>query len=107
VPKDATDRRDAVLAGRAKLFGRRARTPAAYFETDWPSDGWTTDCVSPVPRNLLTRFGPALRAAAGRIHWAGTETSELWCGYMYGAVRSGERVAVLVLAALRAERKRG
>jgi monoamine oxidase len=101
VDKDPGVRRTAVLAGLAELFGRRARTPVAYFEQDWSRDGWTTGCVSPVPRNVLTRFGPALRAPVGRTHWAGTETSEAWCGYMDGAVRSGERVAVEVLASLR------
>jgi monoamine oxidase len=101
VAKDPAERRLAVLAGLGKLFGSRARRPIAYFETDWSSDGWTTGCVSPVPRNVLTRFGPALRTPVGRIHWAGTETSEAWCGYMDGAVRSGERVADEVLASLR------
>ena len=101
VPRDPAVRRTAVLEGVAKLFGRRARSPIAYLETDWSRDGWTTGCVSPVPRNVLTRFGPALRVPVGRIHWAGTETSEAWCGYMDGAVRSGERVAAEVLASLR------
>jgi monoamine oxidase len=100
LPKDPAARRRVVLAGLAKLFGRQARSPVAYFETDWSSDGWTTGCVSPLPRNVLSRFGPALRPPAGRVHWAGTETSEVWCGYMEGAVRSGERVAAEVLAAL-------
>ncbi len=27
------------------------------------------------------------------VHWAGTETSGYWVGYMDGAIRSGERVA--------------
>ncbi len=99
--KDPAKRRAAVIAGLAKLFGKRAAKPVAYFETDWSSNGWTTGCVSPVPRNVLTRFGPALRTPVGRIHWAGTETAEAWCGYMDGAVRSGERVAAEVLAALR------
>jgi monoamine oxidase len=101
VPKDPTERRRAVLAGLASLFGSRAKSPVAYFETDWSSDGWSIGCVSPLPRNVLTQFGPALRAPVGGIHWAGTETSEIWCGYMDGAVRSGERVAAEVLTALR------
>jgi monoamine oxidase len=33
------------------------------------------------------------------VHWAGTETSTYWYGYMDGAVRSGERVAAEVLKA--------
>ena len=101
VAKDPDVRRAAVLAGLAELFGQRAKRPVAYIENDWSSDGWTTGCVSPVPRNVLTRFGHALRTPVGRIHWAGTETSEAWCGYMDGAVRSGERVAAEVLASLR------
>ena len=101
VAKDPEVRRAAVLSGLAELFGKRANKPLAYIENDWSRDGWTTGCVSPVPRNVLTRFGHALRTPVGQIHWAGTETSEAWCGYMDGAVRSGERVAAEVLASLR------
>lgn len=36
-----------------------------------------------------------------RIHWAGTETATQWCGYMSGAVQSGQRAALEVLAELR------
>jgi monoamine oxidase len=100
LPRDPVQRRQQVLAGLARLFGSRAKSPLAYFETDWSSDGWSTGCVSPLPRNILTRFGPALRTPVDRVHWAGTETSQVWCGYMEGAVRSGERVATEVLAAL-------
>ena len=41
--------------------------------------------------------GARLRQPVGRIHWAGTETSTYWNGYMDGAVRSGERAAEEVL----------
>ena len=43
-------------------------------------------------------YGHALREPVGRIHWAGTETSTYWNGYMDGAIRSGERAAAEVLA---------
>jgi monoamine oxidase len=46
---------------------------------------------------VWTGYGQALRKPVGRIHWAGTETSEVWNGYMDGAVRSGERAAREVL----------
>ena len=52
------------------------------------------------PPGLLLSYGPWIRQPAGRIHWAGTETSTYWMGYMDGAVRSGERAAQEVLAAL-------
>ena len=45
----------------------------------------------------LYDFGVALREPHGRIHWAGTETSTYWNGYMDGAVRSGERAAREIL----------
>jgi hypothetical protein len=53
--------------------------------------------------HLATRrpnYGAALRAPVGRLHWAGTETSDVFMGYMDGAVRSGERAASEVRAAL-------
>ena len=46
---------------------------------------------------LLLAHGPAIREPVGRIHWAGTETSNYWNGYMDGAVRSGQRAAREVL----------
>jgi monoamine oxidase len=32
-----------------------------------------------------------------RIHWAGTETSTKWMGYIDGAIRSGDRAAEEIL----------
>jgi monoamine oxidase len=49
---------------------------------------------------VWTQFGPALAEPVGRIHWAGSETSTVWNGYMDGAVRSGRRAAAEVLAVL-------
>jgi monoamine oxidase len=53
--------------------------------------------VSLLAPGTLLKYGPALRKPVGRIHWAGTETSTYWNGYMDGAVRSGERAASEVL----------
>ncbi len=92
-PKDGPARRKAVVDNLSTLFGNSARQPIEYFETDWAQESWTAGCVSPLPRGVLTEFGPALRKPVGKLHWAGTETSEVWCGYMDGAVRSGQRVA--------------
>jgi len=48
---------------------------------------------------VLTEFGHALREACGRIQSAGTESSAVMCGWVDGAVRSGEHAATQVLAA--------
>jgi len=53
----------------------------------------------PVQSGTLFAYGHALREPLGRIHWAGTETSDYRQGYLDGAVRSGERTATEVLAA--------
>jgi len=91
-------RRQAVVESLAKCFGKQALNPTGYYKMDWGKDAWSSGCVSPVGPGLLTRYGAALRDPVGRIHWAGSETSEVWTGYMEGAVRSGERVAKEVLA---------
>jgi monoamine oxidase len=95
------ERRDAVLRNFATYFGDAALKPARYLEMSWQNEVWTRGCYG---ANLVTGalldYGPAIRAPVGRIHWAGTETSTLWTGYIDGAVRSGERAAAEVLARL-------
>jgi monoamine oxidase len=94
-----SDRRAAVLAQFAQFFGPAAANPTAYLETFWAAEAWSRGCpVGIAGPGLLTAYGPALRKPVGRIHWAGTETSTYWNGYMDGAVRSGERAAAEVLA---------
>ena len=92
------DRRAKVLSEFALYFGDEARNPLEYFDTRWPEEPWIRG--GPVgihPPGTLTAYGSALRRPVGRIHWAGTETSTYWNGYMDGAVRSGERAGKEVL----------
>src|SRR2546423_216481 len=90
--------RDALVANLVTYFGEGARTPADYFEMDWTAEKWTRGCpVRHFGTRRLRALGPALRAAVGAIHFAGTETATYWNGYMDGAVRSGERVADEIL----------
>jgi monoamine oxidase len=95
-------RRDAVLAQYAAVFkDDRFRTPRSYFDHDWTREQWSRGGPTAVyPPGLLLEYGPAIRTPVRRIHWAGTETSDYWQGYMDGAVRSGERVAAEVDALL-------
>jgi monoamine oxidase len=97
----AARRRAAVLDQFATFFGPRARKPRAFFETSWADAEWTRGCPVGVPSTgTLVAYGRQLREPVGRIHWAGTETSTFWNGYMDGAVRSGERAAAEVIAGL-------
>lgn len=97
---DAPDRRRVILDALAGHFGQRAASPRQYFEKDWTAEEWTRGCYGAhFPPGVWTQYGSALRAPVGRIHWAGTETSPIWNGYMEGAVRSGERAAQEVITA--------
>jgi monoamine oxidase len=94
-------RRAAVLDELVTLFGSEAGSPTAYYETRWTSERYTRGCpVAIAGPGTLLAYGAALRPPVGRVHWAGTETSTYWNGYMDGAVRSGERAAAEVIAAL-------
>jgi monoamine oxidase len=90
-----------VLANLTKYFGADAGGPQQYFESDWPGEQWSRGGpVGYTAPGALVAYGRALRKPVRRIHWAGTETSGYWVGYMDGAIRSGERVAAEVLAEL-------
>jgi monoamine oxidase len=92
------ERRRAALASFVEMFGPQAGRPREYFETNWIRQRWTRGCpVAIAGPGTLIGYGPQLRRPVGRIHWAGTETSTYWNGYMDGAVRSGERAAQEVL----------
>ncbi|HEX4735887.1 MAG TPA: flavin monoamine oxidase family protein [Thermoleophilaceae bacterium] len=101
-PRSPEDRKKAVLDQLQGFFDdTQAQNVTAVYEKDWPADRWAIGCpVGVMAPGTLLDFGPTLRAPLGKIHWAGTETSDYWAGYMDGAVRSGERAAAEVLAAL-------
>jgi monoamine oxidase len=91
------DRRRAVLEGLAAMFGEQALHPVDYVEHDWTKEQWTRGAPTAFHApGTLVQFGPAIRHPFGRVHWAGTETSTYWSGYMDGAVRAGERAAIEV-----------
>jgi monoamine oxidase len=97
----AAAREASVLGQFSQLFGAQAGNPVDYLETTWAAEPWTRGCpVGFLGPGTLTAYGPWIRAPIDRIHWAGSETSTYWNGYMDGAVRSGERAAAEVLAAL-------
>ncbi|HEX3288344.1 MAG TPA: FAD-dependent oxidoreductase [Mycobacterium sp.] len=96
--KAANERRTIVLEELAKRFGAKASSPVDYIEQNWTTERYSGGgMISHAPPGVLTEFGPALREPCGRIHWAGTESSAVMCGWVDGAVRSGERAATEVM----------
>lgn len=95
---DEDGRRTEILAEFATYFGDEALSPTDFFYTQWPEERWSRGGpVGIYPPGLMTSYGQAIREPIGRIHWAGTETSTYWNGYMDGAIRSGERAALEVV----------
>lgn len=98
--RSEAERRSVVLDSLTRLFGPEAGQPGIYLETAWAEEEWSRGGpVCSFAPGALAQYGEALRRPTGRVHWAGAETATVWCGYMDGAVRSGERAAEEVLDA--------
>jgi monoamine oxidase len=88
----------------ARALGREALAPLSYHDLDWGRvDPWTITCVSAIPPGFWTTHGESLHPPCGNLIWSGTETADIWAGYMDGAVRSGHHSALQVLYTLRRE----
>ncbi len=100
----AADRHALILDELAKRFGAKAHSPVDFIEQNWTIERYSGGgMLSHAPPGVLTEFGPALREPCGRIHWAGTESSAVMCGWVDGAVRSGERAATEVMQSERVD----
>ncbi|WP_412061967.1 flavin monoamine oxidase family protein [Rubrivirga sp. IMCC45206] len=94
------ERQQEVVATLAEHLGPEAHDPVGYAERDWTREPWSRGCYGAyLPPGALSKYGSALRAPHGRVHWAGTETASVWSGYVEGAIRSGRRAAAEVVAA--------
>ncbi|MGB8390864.1 flavin monoamine oxidase family protein [Mycobacterium sp.] len=91
---DEAERKAAVIGELVDRFADKARTPLEYHEQNWTTERYSGGgMLSHAPTGVLTQFGYTLRKPCGRIHWAGTESSAIMCGWIDGAIRSGERAA--------------
>jgi monoamine oxidase len=92
-------RRKLITSTLVKYFGDQAAEPFDIVEQDWMAEEFTRGCYGGrLGAGVWTQYGKALAAPIGRIHWAGAETSDIWNGYMDGAIRSGRRAAAEILA---------
>lgn len=100
--KPEAHRRADVLDVLTEIFGAAAGQPTFYTEKIWSDDPFVHGgyAASPTPGAWLEHSARGWRMPTGRLHWAGTETSSVWNGYIEGAIRSGVRAAAEVEAAL-------
>ena len=107
VPSDPSQANAVLLDVYARALGDEARRAVQFYDKDWGQAPWTISCVSAIPPGFWTRYGEALHPPVGKLIWSGTETADIWAGYMDGAVRSGHRAALQALQALREDGLRG
>lgn len=101
LPHDAKRAENTLSAIYAQAMGDEALHPIQFHDHDWGKiDPWTLTCISPMPPGFWTKWGEYLNPPLGRLIWSGTETADIWAGYMDGAVRAGHRAALETLQAL-------
>ncbi len=94
-------KRQSILGSFTTYFGDEASSPISYIDQGWTEEAWSRGCYTGIMApHTMKSFGHLLRVPVGDIHFAGTETSAAWNGYMEGAVLSGERAAREVLESL-------
>jgi monoamine oxidase len=99
--KSRARRRAAALGSFARYFGEPARHPERYLELVWAAEPYTRGAYGSYnPPGVLTSIGHVAGKPVGRVHFAASELTTKWIGYMDGAIRSGERAAREIIAAL-------
>jgi monoamine oxidase len=94
-------RRRAALESFARYFGPRARHPRRYLELVWAAEPFTRGAYGSYnPPGVITSIGHVAGRTVDGIHFAASELTPKWIGYMDGAIRSGERAAVEISTAL-------
>lgn len=75
----------------------RSNDPLLVVEGDWPSLPFIAGAYAGVPKiGAITKHKmhrQTLGKPFGKLHFAGTETSEHWAGYIEGGVLTGYRAA--------------
>ncbi|KAK8242312.1 putative amine oxidase [Phyllosticta capitalensis] len=102
-------RRQKVLEQFKYAFGKATKTtvpdPINTLEMEWAKNPYFQGAPCPImPPGVLTTVGKAMKEPFDNVHFVGTETSDVWRGYMEGAVRSGIRGAKEVIEALQSRR---
>jgi monoamine oxidase len=95
-------RRQAALASFARYFGSQALDPIGYVDMMWALEPFTRGAYGSFnPPGVLTSLNDPLAEPIGPgLHYASSDASPQWPGYMDGAIRSGRAAASAALAEL-------
>lgn len=97
----SSERKEKILTMYVNLFGSEASQPMIFHDYSFTNNPWIGGAYSGYyQKGLFSTYGEHIARPEGNIHWAGTETSTKFRGFMEGAVLSGERVADEILSSL-------
>jgi monoamine oxidase len=105
----AEQRRELLLGELVERVGdARIAEPLDFVAFSWEDEPYTAGCFSgSFTVGAMHRYAGELREPWRGLHLAGTETADVWNGYVEGAVRAGEREARRVAEDLGAVRAGG
>ncbi|MCL6259038.1 FAD-dependent oxidoreductase [Aquiflexum sp. TKW24L] len=96
--KTLEQRKHAMLQKLVDYFGEDAKNPTAYHDFTMTDETWSRGCYAGLyPVGGWTAFQDAYSKPEDRFFWAGTEASDVWFGYIEGAVRAGEKAAQMTI----------
>jgi len=94
-------REEKMVAQLKIYFGEKALALEKYVDYTMKDEEWSGGCYAAIyGKSVWTKNKNALKSSEGNIFFAGTETSDVWYGYIEGAVRAGERAALEAIEAL-------
>jgi len=83
------EQRSAVLADLVSYLGSDAGQPQELVLQNWNEEDWVSGAfTSYVTPGAWTTYGQSWQEPHGRVHWAGTEASTRWRGYLEGALEA-------------------
>ncbi|GFR89735.1 amine oxidase [Elysia marginata] len=99
---DPKNRKGVILKLIERHLGPDCYRLLEFSQLDWSQEPYNGGCfLKAIMPGTSSYFNNELREPFDRIHFAGTETATVWCGYMNGAIQSGFRAATEVLYHLR------
>ena len=99
-PADTATLQRRVLDTLVRCYGAEAENPLGINVTNWDHEPFISGCHGFAQQGVFRDCGQALREPIGPIHWAGTDTADVWINHMDGAVQAGERAAGEVASGL-------
>ncbi|KAK7507774.1 hypothetical protein BaRGS_00000739 [Batillaria attramentaria] len=99
---DPKRRQAAIIDLLEDIVGPGVRNFVDFTQRDWSREPYNGGCfLKSLMPGTTKYFNNVIRESVDRIHFAGTETATVWCGFMNGAIQSGFRAGTEVLYHLR------